>query len=84
METLDADTVALQHNGVKAQRDIVQFVSFNKFLSIADPGTARNRLAREVLAEIPRQFMSYMKINQIRAKNPKKDITFLPPDPETL
>ncbi|KAK6635208.1 hypothetical protein RUM44_000459 [Polyplax serrata] len=84
MEALDADTVALQHNGVKAQRDIVQFVPFNKFLSIADPATARNRLAREVLAEIPKQFMSYMQVNQIKAKPPLKEVVVLPPDPEHI
>lgn len=84
METLDADTVALQAGGKKAQRDIVQFVPFNKFLSIADPATARNRLAREVLAEIPKQFMSYMQVNSIQAKPPSKEVVFLPPDPEMV
>lgn len=48
METLDADTVALEANGVKQQRDIVQFVPFNKFMGGGDPRTARLRLAREV------------------------------------
>ncbi|XP_075223664.1 copine-8-like isoform X2 [Lycorma delicatula] len=51
METLDADTVALTAGGVRAARDIVQFVPFNKFTSVGDPRTARLRLAREVLAE---------------------------------
>lgn len=84
METLDADTVALQHGGVKAQRDIVQFVPFNKFLTCADRVTARNRLAREVLAEIPKQFLSYMQVNQIQAKPSLKNQISLPPDPELL
>lgn len=84
METLDADTVALESGGVKAQRDIVQFVPFNKFLSIGDPITARNRLAREVLAEIPKQFLSYMRMNNISANPPQSNLVTLPPDPEIV
>lgn len=84
METLDADTVALSHGGVKAARDIVQFVPFNKFVTMGDPHTARLRLAREVLAEIPTQFIGYMKANNITPKPPLANITLLPPDPELL
>uniref|UniRef100_A0A1B6LVM2 Copine-3 n=1 Tax=Graphocephala atropunctata TaxID=36148 RepID=A0A1B6LVM2_9HEMI len=84
METLDADTVALSHDGVKAARDIVQFVPFNKFVAMGDPRTAGLRLAREVLAEIPTQFIGYMKANNITPKPPLANTTLLPPDPETL
>lgn len=84
METLDADTVALQYNGVRAQRDIVQFVPFNKFLAMGDSGTARNRLAQEVLAEIPKQFLSYMQVNNVVPQPPRSEIVELPPDPEII
>lgn len=86
MEALDADTVPLQANGVSAARDIVQFVPLNKFLSgRADPGVARAHLAREVLAEVPRQFLSYMKTNKIVPKPPQADgAILLPPDPEII
>ncbi|RZF34674.1 hypothetical protein LSTR_LSTR013162 [Laodelphax striatellus] len=85
METLDADRVALQGaNGVRAARDIVQFVPFNKFVSAGDPRTARLRLAREVLAEVPTQFVGYMKANRIAPKPPLSNVTLLPPDPEML
>ncbi|XP_039283440.1 copine-8 [Nilaparvata lugens] len=84
METLDADTVALTAGGVRAARDIVQFVPFNKFISVGDPRTARLRLAREVLAEVPTQFVGYMKANSIVPKPPISNVTVLPPDPELL
>lgn len=84
METLDADTVGLKANGVKALRDIVQFVPFNKFVNTGDPRTARIRLAKEVLAEVPGQFISFMKANKIEPKPPLSTISFLPPDPEQL
>lgn len=84
METLDADTVALHQGGVRAARDIVQFVPFNKFLAMSEPHTARIRLAREVLAEIPTQFIGYMKSNNICPKPALGNVTLLPPDPELL
>jgi len=85
MEVLDADTVPLQANGRLASRDIVQFVPLNKFISqVTDHSAARTHLAREVLAEIPTQFLSYMKTHQIVPKPPKTDIILLPPDPEIV
>ena len=74
MEELDGDTVRLNFNGKYAARDIVQFVPFEDFLqsseskrgmgggggSRVDPGSASVRLAREVLAEVPTQFLSFM------------------------
>ena len=85
METLDADTVGLQSGKQRAARDIVQFVPLNKFMTSGDPQTAGLRLAREVLAEIPAQFLGYMKTHNI---SPNAPITtaevLLPPDPEAL
>ncbi|XP_065837296.1 copine-5-like [Oscarella lobularis] len=63
METLDADSVPLESSkGRTMSRDIVQFVSF---------GELRHRigmdfsLAREVLAEVPDQLVSFMKFRGI-------------------
>ncbi|KAL1110298.1 hypothetical protein AAG570_008375 [Ranatra chinensis] len=83
MECLDADTVALCSDGVKATRDIVQFVPFNKYTT-GNPGTANLRLAREVLAEIPTQLVSYMKLHNIIPKPPSDSVVQLPPDPESI
>ena len=50
--------------GLVAERDIVQFVPFLEFTA-KRPGdtliSTKARLAKEVLAEIPEQFTSYMK-----------------------
>ena len=60
MDALDADINPLVNNqGVRAARDIVQFVPFNKFES--NP----QRLAEEVLAEIPRQILQYYEMNNL-------------------
>lgn len=67
MEELDADKGGLQMNGVKAARDIVQFVAFNSYNNL-DPSVANLHLAKDVLAEVPKQFMDYMKINGIVPK----------------
>ncbi|CAL4167831.1 unnamed protein product, partial [Meganyctiphanes norvegica] len=76
MEELDGDNVRLSSNGRFAQRDIVQFVAFRDFLQTGhtDPYTAKLRLAREVLAEIPEQFVSYMKANNAVPQPPKDNI----------
>nr|CAD7568617.1 unnamed protein product [Timema californicum] len=85
METLDADTIALKSGRKRAARDIVQFVPFNKYMGgNQDPRTARLRLAKEVLAEIPTQFISFMKANNIQPNPPLQTVTLLPPDPELL
>lgn len=65
MEELDGDTVKLEVNGVRAARDIVQFVPFINFLKIENSMHAKSYLAREVLAEIPTQLVSYMKSRNI-------------------
>jgi len=62
MRELDSDSGLLKHpvSGQRAQRDIVQFVSFT---DLKNDGAM---LAREVLIEIPNQFMSYMRLNKIK------------------
>ncbi|XP_071531309.1 copine-8-like [Panulirus ornatus] len=81
MEELDGDVVRLSSNGRYAARDIVQFVPFRDFLKGGgDPNLARLRLAREVLAEIPDQILSYMKTNNITPQPSKINDAHLPPD----
>lgn len=72
MEELDADTVPLEVQGVRAARDITQFVSYKDFQSYDNPTLAKANLAREVLAEIPAQLVGYMKSKNIIPKNLKK------------
>ncbi|XP_037082721.1 copine-8-like, partial [Pollicipes pollicipes] len=64
MEELDGDVVRLSYNGRAAERDIVQFVPLNGLLC-GEQVTLRARLAREVLAEIPDQFLGFMRANKI-------------------
>lgn len=72
MEELDADTVPLEVNGIRAARDITQFVSFKDFQSFDNSEVAKANLAREVLAEIPNQIVGYMKSKNIIPRNLKK------------
>lgn len=81
MEELDADKGGLTINGVKAARDIVQFVPFNNYRNL-DPNIANIQLAKDVLAEVPKQFMDYMKINGIIPK--KKPSESATPEIENL
>eukprot|EP01125_Pyxidicula_operculata_P011209 TRINITY_DN3664_c0_g1_i1.p1 TRINITY_DN3664_c0_g1~~TRINITY_DN3664_c0_g1_i1.p1 ORF type:complete len:783 (-),score=179.80 TRINITY_DN3664_c0_g1_i1:42-2390(-) len=56
MRTLDADDEPLKASwGEYMRRDIVQFVPYRKYMN--DP----ERLAKETLEEVPKQFISYMK-----------------------
>ena len=61
MEILDGDEIQLEDSkGKKRERDIVQFVEFNRFKNkngIND--NYENELAQEVLKEIPRQIEEY-------------------------
>lgn len=84
MEVLDADTQPLVSDGDQAQRDIVQFVPFVKYLSQGDPRTARSRLAKEVLAEVPKQLVSYMRSRNLTPKPPNTNLINLPPNPDLL
>jgi hypothetical protein len=71
MDILDADDNPLyDRNGRKADRDLVQFVPFNKFKD--NP----QKLAEEVLEEIPRQVVEYYQHKHIE---PKEDEDFVIP-----
>lgn len=62
MDELDSDEVRLSVDGRYAERDIVQFVPLNKFLSNQGPFIkSQADLAKEVLEEIPEQMTGYMK-----------------------
>ena len=89
MEELDGDTVRVtDQRGRVASRDIVQFVPMRNFLGIGGPNSqgAGVYLAKEVLAEIPDQFVGFMKSRKIIPKNPHHSLqtqASLPPDPES-
>ncbi|XP_060079148.1 copine-8-like [Ylistrum balloti] len=72
MEVLDGDDVRLTSRGKAAERDIVQFVPLRNFLGRSgdNPAAVQARLAKEVLEEIPDQFLSYMKSRNIKPKPP--------------
>jgi hypothetical protein len=65
MNFLDADNELLtDRNGRKADRDLVQFVPFKKFSYNGE------LLAKEVLAEIPRQVIEYYQHQKIPPREP--------------
>ncbi|EGD72681.1 hypothetical protein PTSG_12171 [Salpingoeca rosetta] len=65
MHALDSDDALLESKGVRAERDIVQFVPINQFMSgRAVSGAA---LARAVLAEIPGQVLQYCRKHNLPA-----------------
>ncbi|XP_005099340.1 copine-8 isoform X1 [Aplysia californica] len=72
MEVLDGDEVRLSSRGRVAERDIVQFVPMREFLGRngEDVVSVQARLAKEVLEEIPDQFLSYMQKHNIKPKPP--------------
>ena len=60
MVILDADKNPLINSkGVKAARDLVQFVPFLKYESKPE------KLASEILAEIPRQILEYYELKNL-------------------
>jgi len=67
MKFLDSDTRVLQHNGISAKRDIVQFIDLKRFLTKhgEDQLKAREDLAEQVLAEIPTQFLKHMESTRL-------------------
>ena len=68
MEQLDGDNIPLiSRNGIKRQRDLVQFVPFYKFEGNVE------KLAYEVLEEIPRQIIEYYTLNFIYPEMLKDD-----------
>ena len=67
MEILDGDEVPLVSSiGKKRQRDLVQFVPFNKFQN------DEKKLSNQVLEEIPRQIVDYYTINDLNPEKIKK------------
>ncbi|KAL9974985.1 hypothetical protein ACROYT_G012097 [Oculina patagonica] len=60
MEELDSDDAVLMAHGKAAQRDIVQFVPFRKFKNVSPAA-----LAKEVLAEVPKQLTDYFRARNI-------------------
>jgi len=68
MEELDGDNQKLSAGGRVASRDIVQFVELRKFLGQRNTWS-KELLAKEVLAEIPQQFVGWMKSRGIYPKN---------------
>eukprot|EP00049_Salpingoeca_infusionum_P010983 m.189770 g.189770 ORF g.189770 m.189770 type:complete len:526 (+) comp14800_c0_seq6:133-1710(+) len=61
MDVLDGDDATLESKGVRATRDIVQFVPFN---SVKARGPAA--LAQAVLAEVPEQFLGFMRLYDVQ------------------
>jgi len=68
MNELDADEVPLRDGNIVMNRDIVQFVPYRVVNTANDPKV----LAKQVLYEIPEQFISYMKQNNIK---PRQQLT---------
>uniref|UniRef100_A0A4W6D9S7 Copine family member 9 n=1 Tax=Lates calcarifer TaxID=8187 RepID=A0A4W6D9S7_LATCA len=62
MEELDGDEVRVSSRGRLAERDIVQFVPFRDYIDRSgNQVLSMARLAKDVLAEIPDQLLSFMK-----------------------
>ncbi|XP_064632311.1 copine-8-like isoform X2 [Lineus longissimus] len=77
MDELDGDEVRLSSRGRVAARDIVQFVPFREFLGNNTLAVSQARLAKEVLAEVPDQVISYMRANNIKPRPPlERQATF--------
>ena len=68
MEKLDADVGPLMIDGNRAQRDIVQFVAMRNFSRSQDIMT-RSLLAKEVLAELPQQLVTWMNSRGLKPMN---------------
>ncbi|XP_034528857.1 copine-8 [Notolabrus celidotus] len=67
MVELDGDEVRISSRGRQAERDIVQFVPFRDYIDRSGNHIlSMERLAKDVLAEIPDQFLSYMKTRGIK------------------
>ncbi|XP_028430545.1 LOW QUALITY PROTEIN: copine-9 [Perca flavescens] len=67
MEELDGDEVRVSSRGRFAERDIVQFVPFRDYMDRSgNQVLSMARLAKDVLAEIPDQLLSFMKSHGIQ------------------
>lgn len=69
METLDGDQVRLSSGGVKAARDVVQFVPMRNFMTPS--GIDRIGFSRALLEELPQQITSYFALHQIPPNPPR-------------
>ena len=78
MDDLDSDEELLRSGSLVAQRDIVQFVELRKFLH-ANGSWSKEMLAKEVLAEIPDQLLSYMKSKGFQPPQPAPREAWKPP-----
>jgi len=67
MKALDADRHVLEYKGRRAQRDLVQFVPFNRYKDTPA------RLAEECLGEVTKQVVTFAALNQIVPNQPTKD-----------
>lgn len=67
MRTLDGDEIRLEYDGVKAERDIVQFVPLNEVINLS-----KREIAKELLDEIPTQLLEYMKSKNIEPNKPTR------------
>ncbi|KAF6029550.1 CPNE8 [Bugula neritina] len=68
-----------------AQRDIVQFVPLRDYLSLGDSHMVHARLAKAVLAEVPDQFLGYMRRHNIEPPKQRlapQSISSGPPMPQ--
>uniref|UniRef100_A0A3B4ZLC4 Copine Va n=1 Tax=Stegastes partitus TaxID=144197 RepID=A0A3B4ZLC4_9TELE len=67
MVELDGDDIRISSRGKLAERDIVQFVPFRDYMDrTGNHVLSMARLAKDVLAEIPDQLISYMKSKSIK------------------
>ncbi|XP_074482173.1 copine-8 [Sebastes fasciatus] len=67
MVELDGDEIRISSRGRFAERDIVQFVPFRDYIDrTGNHILSMARLAKDVLAEIPDQFLSYMRTRGIK------------------
>ena len=67
MVELGGDDVRVSSKGKYAERDIVQFVPFRDYIDrTGNHILSMARLAKDVLAEIPEQFLSYMRARGIK------------------
>jgi hypothetical protein len=71
MEKLDSDGEILSNKqGIKAKRDIIQFVPFNKFRHLG-----ADKLAEMVLEELPSQVCDYLKLQELNEGMTRRDAT---------
>jgi len=75
MNALDSDDRLLRHNNLVARRDIVQFVELRQF--VRGSVWSKEILAKHVLAEIPTQLSSWMKMQSFKPLQANKTNTSL-------